>query len=182
MQLVNELNSPIIKVFVSYTMRDSYITKHLLTCVERGINSHSQSYIDVLHNDSVLKQLRVENELISSDLMVLIGSESVHESTWVQRELQLAEKHAIPMIRVNVNESMSAESIMDKLSLEIWSYKKELTISSSGQSKASFFCVCRKLHFTQKNRHFSLPLSMALCIKPSHTRKSNEKNYIINSP
>ena len=37
-----------------------------------------------------------------------------------------------------------------------------LTISSSGQAKASFFCVCRKLHFTQKNRHFSLPLSMAL--------------------
>ncbi len=140
---MNLVDRPI-KVFVSYTMRDCYVTTHFLECLESSICSYSSVYIDILHNNSELKQMRVENELISSNLIILLESESVHESTWVKRELNLANSNAIPIIQVQVRERPSIESIIDKVKNEILSYKKELTKAINTDIFPQRFCCAKK--------------------------------------
>lgn len=125
-----------IKTFISYTMRDEYVNTQLLTAVEESFDSHLLLYIDVLHNDSLKKQLRVEEELINSELVILLKSESTKKSKWVQRELWLAETNNIPILDVHINSSMSVKGIILMLLR---------TILSSGQLKASRFFADAKI-------------------------------------
>lgn len=116
-----------IKAFISYTMRDEYINSQLLAAVGATLESHLALYIDLLHNDSIKKQLRVEEELENSHVVILLSSESVKESQWVQRELWLSEKNNLPVLKVCVNSSMSIKCIEATLLKVVLSYKNELT-------------------------------------------------------
>ena len=79
-----------VKVFVSYTVRDSIVTKELLNQVQRMLTTFSEPYIDLIHNDSVDKQARVKQELIKSDIVLLLESDATLVSPWVQWELESA--------------------------------------------------------------------------------------------
>lgn len=83
-------------MFVSYTTIDKEITSQFLQTVNHFLNSQGNSFIDLIHNDSIDKQKRVFHELENSDLLVLIGTKNIYNSRWVIKELDLAEKSGVP--------------------------------------------------------------------------------------
>ena len=87
------------KVFVSYTMRDGYITPTVLRMIERIlINEGHSVFIDYLNNDSEKKQERVIRELKSSDQVILLISPLVKKSQGVNKELVGANRHHIKVV------------------------------------------------------------------------------------
>lgn len=100
------------KIFVSYTTRDKYITNNLLFAIETLLRPMAKCYIDILHNDSSNKQERVEEELRTSNLVLLVKSESTHNSTWVARELFLAKHYNIRVVDVQISSTDSEHSII----------------------------------------------------------------------
>ena len=79
--------------------------------IESVLSSVSDAYIDALHNDSTNKQRQVECELESSKIMLLLRSRSIHKSSWVKREIEIATKLTIPIININLAEELSYTDI-----------------------------------------------------------------------
>jgi len=99
------------KVFVSYTRRDEYIDNFLLSKINNLISSAHSTYIDVLHNDSIDKQKRVEAELASSDIMILLKSCSIDSSNWVKREIKIAHRYSIPISTIKIDKNSTYKQI-----------------------------------------------------------------------
>lgn len=89
------------KVFVSYTVRDGFITRDYLLKLEKCMSNKFNVYIDLLHNDSSNPQKRVIKELIKSDIFLLIYTKEVFNSPWVLLELNIAIYLKIPIITYN---------------------------------------------------------------------------------
>ncbi|MGS0695388.1 hypothetical protein [Shewanella sp. 0m-4] len=87
-------------IFVSYTTRDKIINRQLLEDASEVLSTYGNFYIDLLHNDSLDKQAHVRHMLSQSNLLVLIESCSIKESSWVQWELREAERIGIPVLYV----------------------------------------------------------------------------------
>lgn len=79
------------KIFVSYTTRDEFITRDFLVDLESKISDLGDIYIDLIHNHSENKQARVESELKQSDVFLLISTDSIKNSPWVRWEMDTAE-------------------------------------------------------------------------------------------
>lgn len=94
--------SDIVNVFVSYTMRDSYITHTLLDEISASIETIGKPFVDALHNDSRHHQSTVDNALRSADVVVLLESDSVFLSPWVRWELHTAAKINVPILRLPI--------------------------------------------------------------------------------
>lgn len=92
-------------IFVSYTTRDSYINRELLEGVALILSEYDSHYIDLLHNDSSDKQQYVELMLSKADFILLITSDSIGRSEWVQWELSEARRSSIPIITVQASYS-----------------------------------------------------------------------------
>ena len=92
------------KYFVSYTTRDKEITTDLLRQFSKKLEKQGEVFIDLLHNDSIDKQSRVLQELDSSDVMILIETETVYQSEWVVFEIEQANSIPIPIQRIKVNQ------------------------------------------------------------------------------
>lgn len=91
------------KLFVSYTMRDGYITPSVLRKVEKIlINEGHSVFIDYLNNDSKRKQERVIQELKNSDQVLLLLSPRVMQSKWVNFELGCARCNRIEIITCKI--------------------------------------------------------------------------------
>ena len=90
---------------------DSHINNKTLRMVELSLSGASDIFIDALHNDSEDKQCRVEEELQSSQIMLLIKSSSIYKSKWVNRELKIARINNIPIVSVNFVENLSFPDI-----------------------------------------------------------------------
>lgn len=87
------------KLFVSYTMRDGYITPSILRMVENFFKDEGHTvFIDYLNNDSEQKQERVIKELKDSDQVVLLITPLVRKSQWVNKELACAQKNHIKVV------------------------------------------------------------------------------------
>jgi len=93
-----------LKIFISYTVRDGLISKEVLEKLQATMLGDCNVYIDLLDNDSVDKQARVENELRMSDLVVIIKTININKSEWVKREINLANKYNIPIVEFNYKE------------------------------------------------------------------------------
>lgn len=91
------------KIFVSYTTRDDDIQNNYLLDKYSLLSKYGDVYIDLLHNDSVEKQKRVFDELATSNLLVVIESESINDSKWVKREVKMAQEKQIPIIKLAPN-------------------------------------------------------------------------------
>ncbi len=92
------------KYFVSYTTRDKEITSDLLKQFSKELEKKGEVFIDLLHNDSIDKQSRVLKELDSSDVLILIETNSVYQSEWVVLEIEQANAIPIPIQIMNLDQ------------------------------------------------------------------------------
>lgn len=83
------------KIFVSYTTRDSIINKDSLVSLLHVISTLGKPFIDLIHNDSPMKQARVKLELQSSSVLLLLDTASIEQSHWVQWEIEMAKSCGI---------------------------------------------------------------------------------------
>lgn len=97
------------KIFISYTIRDGKINRDFLNQLQQRISFNCDVYIDLIHNDSINKQERVFKELICSDFMVLIRTERIESSEWVELEILLAKELKIPIIEFEFDELINKE-------------------------------------------------------------------------
>lgn len=101
------------KVFVSYTIRDDFISKDYLESIEIVVTEFGKSFIDLLHNKSNEKQEFVKRELLSSNVILLIVSKSINLSPWVMWEIEQAKRAGIPIIEVTATESGLLDSLLE---------------------------------------------------------------------
>lgn len=100
-------------IFVSYTTRDTYINKELLDKVSNIVSELGSPYVDLLHNNSLDKQAYVESMLKSSDVVLLLSSDSIDKSKWVNWELAQAKKIKIPIVEVCAKKFASANFVLN---------------------------------------------------------------------
>lgn len=86
------------KIFVSYTIRDGIIDIEFLLNVEKSMKGLGKPFIDLIHNDSLDKQARVLNELVNSDIFVLLKTKETLNSEWVEKEVSIADEIEIPIL------------------------------------------------------------------------------------
>jgi hypothetical protein len=87
-----------IKIFISYTLQDGHLNIDFLKSLKSVIVDQCFSYIDILDNGSRDKQARVEEELISSDYLILIKTMNIDKSDWVKKEILIAKENSIPIV------------------------------------------------------------------------------------
>jgi hypothetical protein len=97
------------RIFVSYTTRDTEINRNLLLWISEILKSHGVPFIDVIHNDSSNRQSRVKKELDSADIVLLLKSKSIEKSKWVSWEINRAKSQDIPIIQVPINSFVNRE-------------------------------------------------------------------------
>jgi hypothetical protein len=98
------------KVFLSYTTLDKDITIDLLKTIKNKIENICSIFIHLLANDSRISQEDVIKELHCSDLMILLETDRIEESRWVQIELAYAERDNIPLLRIKPSNLLSLDS------------------------------------------------------------------------
>ena len=59
------------------------------------ISTLGKPFIDLIHNDSPMKQARVKLELQSSSVLLLLDTASIEQSHWVQWEIEMAKSCGI---------------------------------------------------------------------------------------
>ncbi|OUO77839.1 toll/interleukin-1 receptor domain-containing protein [Bacteroides sp. An269] len=91
------------RLFVSYTLKDGYLDTSLLLKVKELYKNCDSCYIDIIDNDSIDKQGRVEQELQSADALLLIETPMAMQSKWVKYELDVAKKRNIVIIKSDIN-------------------------------------------------------------------------------
>ncbi|GAD79475.1 TIR domain-containing protein [Vibrio ezurae] len=74
-----------------------------MVSVQESLTPLGKPYIDLIHNDSLDKQARVEHELTQSDIVLLLNSASIQSSPWVRWEIDTAEQLGIPVKRVDIS-------------------------------------------------------------------------------
>ncbi|MFJ7106393.1 TIR domain-containing protein [Pseudomonas sp. NPDC098740] len=110
------------KIFVSYTTRDAIINRDSLACFLRPISTFGKPFIDLIHNNSKYRQARVEAELKSSNLLLLLETKSTKQSQWVQWEIKTAEAYGIPVKAIKIGNAIPSEQ---QIINAIQSYKTE---------------------------------------------------------
>ncbi len=104
-------------IFVSYTTQNNEVTVDSLINFSNKINSFGKIFIDIINNDSIDKQGRIVEELESSNLLILIKSESTLNSEWVKFELENAKRKGIPVIEFHIDEieTLTTKDIENKI-------------------------------------------------------------------
>jgi hypothetical protein len=97
------------RIFVSYTLKDTIINRKSLCMVSGLLMSCGKPFIDHLHNNSSNRQFRVSQELHSADVLIFLDSNSAKESKWVCWELKQAQNLNIPIIRIRIDNNMSLD-------------------------------------------------------------------------
>lgn len=103
------------KYFVSYTTRDTEITRDLLELFSLKLKNVGKVFIDLIDNNSKDKQSRVIRELDSSDFVILVESQNIYKSDWVLVEIERAISKNIPIrtIKVKDIENISSADFYD---------------------------------------------------------------------
>lgn len=86
------------KVFVSYTLRDSIMNRQLLTAIEQELSAISAPYIDLLHNRGPNHQAAVFAALRESSLVLACITPGFFHSPWVKLELATARNRGTPIV------------------------------------------------------------------------------------
>lgn len=98
------------KIFLSYTTLDKEITIDLLKVIKNRVSNISNIFIHLLDNDLEKSQEAVINELNSSDLVILLETDRIEESKWVQIELENANKMHIPILKIKPSHLLTLSS------------------------------------------------------------------------
>ena len=92
------------KIFISYTLRNNIIKKEMLMELNKTIKDYCIPFIDIIHNNSIDKQNRVEKELRQSKYLIHVKTTENVKSEWVDRELEIARNNRIPILIFNYEE------------------------------------------------------------------------------
>jgi len=114
------------RIFVSYTTRDSYVNSNYLKSLVDQLILFGDPYIDLLHNDSEEKQKKVENELNNSDLILLLSSESTQHSNWVNWELRQAKKIKIPVCKIKICKEIHINTVRNLINQKLHQHQELL--------------------------------------------------------
>lgn len=90
--------------FISYTVRDGLINNDTLSRIKTYFENFGTSFIDLLDNDSHLKQERVFMEIEKADSFVLLKTPQILNSPWVLKEIAKAKSLSLPIIDLNLKE------------------------------------------------------------------------------
>lgn len=102
------------KVFLSYSIRNSLVKREDLAEVKQMLEAYYKStvYVDVIDNNySENPQLQVENELKTSQSMIIIDVKNAIKSVWVLKELAIAKTEGIKIY------SIDFESVIEAIKL-----------------------------------------------------------------
>lgn len=91
-------------IFFSYTLRGKIVSKELLSKIASSFSPISNLFIDIIHNDSVDKQRRVLSELNNADILILLKTDNISSSKWVNLELSIARKNKTPIYEIGLDE------------------------------------------------------------------------------
>lgn len=116
------------RIFVSYTTRDEVLTKGLLSKLYEKLSLNNHVYIDLLHNNSENKQKRVFDELAKSEIVLLITTDSINQSNWVNLELEYAEKMDIRIVQISIEKANKI--IYNSLNIKEIVVNKEYTVAN----------------------------------------------------
>ena len=89
------------KVFVSY--RACEVPIGFLETAAQRLGREHRVFIHALSRTSMVRQRDVEARLADSDIMILCDTPGCRQSRWVSREIGLAKKWHIPVLRVAVD-------------------------------------------------------------------------------
>lgn len=103
------------RIFVSYTTKNPYINRELLSWIASLLSSYGIPFIDWIHNNSINPQARVEWELENSDILLLLDSSSIESSAWVKWEVQQALALQIPVLAVKLDASVSHQRLCEAI-------------------------------------------------------------------
>lgn len=90
------------KIFVSYTLRDRFLSIDILQHFEKILLNFGNPYIDILHNNSSNPQEYVIKMLQESTVICALITPKYFKSTWVQIELYIAAQKGIPVISIDL--------------------------------------------------------------------------------
>jgi hypothetical protein len=93
------------RVFVSYTLRDSVINRQVLTDIERALSGIAAPYIDLLHNRGPNHQAAVFAALRESSLVLACITPGYLHSPWVKLELATARHRGTSVVPLEVYRS-----------------------------------------------------------------------------
>jgi len=92
------------KIFISYTLRDAFLSIEYLQYFENVFSKLGDPYIDILHNKDPYPQEHVMRVLKQSEVFYALITPRYFESSWVQLELNIAIQRHIPIIAVVLNQ------------------------------------------------------------------------------
>lgn len=107
--------------FISYTLRDGYITKDILQRIKQHFDKYGTSFVDLLDNDSSLIQDRIFDELNKADTFVLLETPETLNSPWVSIEIEKAKDRKLTIRNLsiddikNITSSTIASKIIDQI-------------------------------------------------------------------
>lgn len=93
------------KIFVSYTVHDGTVNEVLLEKIKQRLDAFADPYIDLLNENTL--QETVENAVRESGLLLLIKTENVYKSKWVEKELEIARECNIPILPMTAEQILS---------------------------------------------------------------------------
>ncbi|MEB3149757.1 MAG: TIR domain-containing protein [Sphaerospermopsis sp.] len=89
-------------IFVSYTLKDSFLNIEMLRHIEDILSNFGVPYIDILHNKSLNPQQHVIKMLQKSSVFCALITPQYFESRWVQIEIGVANYKSIPVIAIDM--------------------------------------------------------------------------------
>lgn len=88
------------KIFISYTTLDKEINVNLLKRIKKKVSNVGETFIHLLDNNLKESQEAVIKELKSSNILILLDTDRVNESKWVQIEINYANEMGICILKI----------------------------------------------------------------------------------
>lgn len=110
------------RVFVSYTLRDGWISVQDLSGLSSQLSAICHPFVDVLHNRGNNRQRTLVRVLLRSSAIVACVTPKYYRSPWVQYELWLAQRiglHVIPIVLPLGPDGMHPPSAFETLSTHL---------------------------------------------------------------
>ncbi|MHA3080446.1 toll/interleukin-1 receptor domain-containing protein [Acinetobacter sp. ANC 3791] len=95
--------------FICYTLRDNILTQSDFEKIRQYFSKNGECFIHFFHPE-IDSQKKIEDEILNSDILILIRTEKSFSSPWVLMELKLAKKISIPIFYISI------EDLRDELS------------------------------------------------------------------
>jgi len=96
------------KIFVSYTQNDGIVTMEKLRSIKNFLSKKHDVFIHAIESTNKnIGQSRVINELLISDVVLLLYSEGCLKSKWVILEIEISNLLNIPIVSVDAKKTLA---------------------------------------------------------------------------